>query len=229
MDAHHGSRRAFTLVELLIVIAIIGVLIGLLMPAVQHSRAAARRTHCASNLRQVGLAVMQYCDIHQGYFPQTAHTVDEADRRQQCWIYTVAPFMEHVDQIRICPDDPWDQERLEAELTSYVLNSYITIDVPGAILNRELLGAASKTVVAFELADAKGVAPHNDHNHSYTWFSTSNQKKGLVLTAIRGDTQIDRHDRASHFLYADGHVELVAEEAIAAWVSQGFNFAKPQD
>jgi prepilin-type N-terminal cleavage/methylation domain-containing protein len=87
-----GGRCGFTLVELLVVIAIIGILVSLLLPAVQAAREAARRMQCGNNLKQLGLAVINYTDTYGVYPPQGLPT--HGANNGWGWGPMIFPFIE---------------------------------------------------------------------------------------------------------------------------------------
>jgi len=99
MTRHQTTRRSdgFTLIELLVVIAIIGVLIALLLPAVQSAREAARRAQCANNLKQLGLAMHNYASTYNGLPPIADwRVVDGRVEHLGGWGVRLLPFFEQT-------------------------------------------------------------------------------------------------------------------------------------
>jgi len=107
----NAKRRGFTLVELLVVIAIIGVLVALLLPAVQAAREAARRNSCLNNIKQIGLSLHNH-DLSIGSIPfASTGYYDPADpafvvgsvNDGYSWLFQLLPYMEQTnlyDQVR---------------------------------------------------------------------------------------------------------------------------------
>lgn len=94
-------REGFTLVELLVVIAIIGILVGLLLPAVQAAREAARRMQCSNNLKQLGLAVLNYESTYKllpamGYIGENGAPGIGTGNFPYSFTMQILPFIERV-------------------------------------------------------------------------------------------------------------------------------------
>jgi prepilin-type N-terminal cleavage/methylation domain-containing protein/prepilin-type processing-associated H-X9-DG protein len=121
------SRPGFTLIELLVVIAIIGILVALILPAVQMAREAARRTQCKSNLKNLSLALANYDGVYRQFPPlgrEVYSSVDDNGSIILSWVTSILPQIEqvaaynrlqqHIDQGTL--DDPWDIEDFYREI-----------------------------------------------------------------------------------------------------------------
>lgn len=124
------SRQGFTLVELLVVIAIIAILMGLLLPAVQYARESARNVSCKNNLRQIGLAVLNYESARKVYPPARIFPAKnpqpgfECGGKEPSWLVRIMPYLEAGNVY-----NQWDLASPyfdhDAELQSVPLSMYL--------------------------------------------------------------------------------------------------------
>lgn len=238
--------RGVTLLELLAVVATLGVLAALLLPAVAKAQARARAVHCLSNLRQLGLGLQMYAESDAfGRLPP-----DPRGYHAPAWVMDLGPYLGSVDGVRICPSDPFGEARRKWGRTSYVRNEYTARETPTAedpndgmsslgpdgrplVINPSSLRLAgyrrpSDTFLAFEVsnqgvvfpataADLAPVPAFDDHTHPDTWV--------FGWAHVLADIDPHRHGRSANYLFADGHVSPVAAAVLRQRLEAGENFA----
>jgi len=152
-----SANRAFTLIEILVVVAIIGILAAILFPVFARVRENARRSSCASNMKQIGLGLIQYSQDYNERLPVTpkGNTTTLAEYIGG-WAGPIYPYVKSR-KIYACPSDP--TRRISAfAVMSYAYNSNIGLDEPDTTKTRQGIGgriaamtAPAKTVLAVEL------------------------------------------------------------------------------
>ncbi len=128
------SKRAFTLIELLVVIAIIAILAAILFPVFSKAREKARQSSCASNEKQMGLAMVQYVQDYDEMYPL-------ADTYGRGWMGQIYPYTKTV-AVSMCPSDPY----AGPGNISYAFN--INFVLPPGTYNGGIKGAVSKLTAA---------------------------------------------------------------------------------
>lgn len=193
MNHIFAKRGAFTLVELLVVTAISGVLLALLIPAVQAARESSRRAQCKNNLRQIGLAMTQYLDQRgeRGKFPEACKTPKTANPLNLPGINQVlAPFTENSAELWRCPSDSF--EPTESELATHPeLAQFETY--------------FAKEGLSYEYASIlAGLTRPQVLDHAYAGSATV-----LIVFDFRPFHGAPGQDGSMNFAYLDGHVDAV--------------------
>lgn len=224
-----------TLVELLVCLSILAILGALVVAAVGNGRMAAERAQCASNLGQIGTAVLLYANEHNGNLPPTTH-VTGVDY-ELAWIYGLAPYLGDVDEVRICPADPNGEERLKGGGTSYILNNIVfdpKYDAFGNLMesygNVYRLPSPSQTFLASTISDSRpGSSVLNDHTHADGWDAGwSAFIRDIEPNRHRmGDSNREHTNGSSNYLFADGHVENISALTMKEHFDRGENLARP--
>lgn len=229
-------RRGFVLIELTVVIAVIGILAAILLPALARAREAARRRSCMSNLAQLGLLLRIYADENDRYFPWSGGNNDAS-----CLAYLVGDYLLDTNQL-ICPSDSraeiggnysgqaesfysrevGEDERLD-ETVTYLNAAYglrVSYDYFGAYTDEPLrLPHPSRPIpkvpLMWDLVDVKGMgyspfAPMSDYT--------------LAFNHVPGGGNV---------VYMDGHVEFLHAKKWAGinlpFAPDGIAFIKPEN
>lgn len=225
----------FTLLELLAVVAVIGVLACLAIPAISNGLMAANRAKCASNMRQIGTAMLLYANDHDGYLPPTTHSTGALGKqgRYASWIYLLADYLDNMDRVRICPADNKERQKkiLESDgLTSYVLNDLIfdseeDPDLGTPAYNRVLsIPYPTRTIIMFNVSDDRAVNRGWDHAHCGEWTSWYGMLADVEVDRHRvGERSKDRLKGSANYLFLDAHVENITAKDMKKILDSGVN------
>ncbi len=164
--------RGFTLVELLVVIAIIGILVALLLPAIQAAREAARRTSCLNNITQLGLALHHYEFNHESLPPGVTDSKGPIRNEPQgihlSWIVKILPYMEELVLYRKIDQSAGAYAAVNAQYRAVPIAIAICPSYPG----EEVLNNKSIAITTYAGCYHDLEAPINDDNHGLLFLNS---------------------------------------------------------
>ena len=193
-----SSRRAFTLIELLVVIAIIGILASILFPVFGRARENSRRAACQSNLKQLGLAFVQYTQDYDERFP-LGLVVDNTGNHQTA-LDLVQPYLKST-RIALCPSDNADNPGLNLGLPGALAVSYTAND---KICSTDALFGGQPPATIAEIIQTTKMPLLWDG-----YVNGVDESQGFPQPDIQA---AKRHFEGANVVFVDGHVKWMKEK-----------------
>lgn len=203
---------------LVAVLAVVGLLVASLLPAVRMSGEAARRMQCGNNLKQIALALKSYEDAY-GYLPP-AYTVDAAGKPLHSWRTLILPYMEHKGLYeKIDLSKPWDDPANQALAkdgpaayrcpsgdASRTETNYLAIVAPGGCFKLaeprkrdEITDGPDQTLMVIDVASEQAVP----------WMSPSDATEAVIANLWGGKRT---HPNGTNAVFVDGHVHFLRRD-----------------
>lgn len=198
------ARRAFSLVEIIVVITVLGILAAILIPVVARARSSAQATHCVSNLQQLGRAFALHAQEHGGVLPAP---VDPAAGGTP-WYAAIHAYagvawngdVTRIGSVFLCP--AWEAEAANVPAStnigysmSAMLGSAPSLTRPVAISS---IQHPSRAVLVLEMSGTDSIV--------FPRGATEPQDFGAGYIEAFGAQGCDRHDGSANYLFVDGHV-----------------------
>ena len=225
------ATRAFTLIEILVVVAIIAILAALLFPAFARARENARLTSCASNLKQIGIGLLQYLQDFDEKMPASAYggvATDSNNSNAYKWMDAIFPYVKN-EQLFICPSDSGAKylyaKSLQGSASTHEYGSY---GQNGAYRNagdsqtppRSSTYSVSVSAIGSPAATVWATDNNNreEANGSYGFSWPDAASTPAITTSAEGLAELDkiiaRHFETASVLFCDGHVKALKLEAL---------------
>lgn len=213
-NAATSRTSAFTLIELLVVIAIIAILAAILFPVFGRARENARRSSCQSNLKQIGLGILQYAQDYDEYFP-IALVPSSVAGQNLSWRQTIQPYMKST-QVIMCPSNPNNATQTHAAVDGFPATnvsyaaSCSSTDAAAATNGVGNIGCTVPISVALIVSTAQCISVVESTARNSVFQVKIPATYGVETDNTNSAGNLfSGHLGTSNYLFADGHVKAM--------------------